>query len=88
MSRILFAALVAIALMLAAGSAASAPRARKDCSWGASSTTAWAVGDRGTVLATTNGGKTWIAQTSGTTQFLSGIAAASTTTGVICCDSL
>ena len=28
----------------------------------------WAVGDSGTILATTNGGNTWVKQTSGTTE--------------------
>src|SRR5438105_14925340 len=45
----------------------------------ASTTTAWAVGEAGTILATTDGGATWVVQTSGTNQMLDGVGAASTT---------
>ena len=34
----------------------------------------WAVGDRGIILATTNGGATWSAQSSGTNEQLNGVA--------------
>jgi hypothetical protein len=34
----------------------------------------WAVGDGGTILATTNGGATWTKQSSGTTNELNGVA--------------
>ena len=34
----------------------------------------WAAGDKGTILTTDNGGKTWQLETSGTTENLSGIA--------------
>jgi photosystem II stability/assembly factor-like uncharacterized protein len=37
------------------------------------STHGWVVGDRGTILTTSNGGKTWRAQTSGTTSWLRGV---------------
>lgn len=37
--------------------------------------TAWAVGEDGTILRTTNGGASWLAQASGTTRRILGIAA-------------
>ncbi|MBU4442128.1 MAG: hypothetical protein KJ602_06715, partial [Actinobacteria bacterium] len=39
----------------------------------------WAVGDGGTIISTTDGGSTWAAQTSTTTENLSGVSATSAT---------
>jgi photosystem II stability/assembly factor-like uncharacterized protein len=46
-----------------------------------STTTGWAVGDYGVILATTNSGSTWLRQTSGTTKKLNSIFMASATVG-------
>src|SRR5438093_10280191 len=45
------------------------------------STTGWAVGKRGVILATTDGGKTWIKQASGTSDNLSAVSFVNATTG-------
>jgi gliding motility-associated-like protein len=44
-------------------------------------TNGWAVGDNGLIMATTNGGTTWVNQTSGSNSFLGGVFFISTTQG-------
>ena len=46
-----------------------------------SSTAGWAVGQDGTILRTTNGGTTWIPQTSGTTEWLNSVHFTDNNTG-------
>jgi hypothetical protein len=45
--------------------------------------TGTAVGDAGTIVRTTNGGTTWVAQTSGTGSFLFGVSFTDANTGTV-----
>ena len=46
-------------------------------------TTGTAVGDLGTILRTTDGGSSWVSQTSGTTRALGGVSFTDATTGTV-----